>query len=198
MTRSATATRDPSPKGGGGPSDEALVAACAGGDRAALSTLFHRHSEALYRFLARLSGVQDRDLDDLVQATFVAVSRSAARFSGSSSVRTWIFGIAANLARKHVRSEVRGRSAHSSLETIPVAGPLQPDAAAEHRQALARIDAALEALPHDLKAVFVMCVIEGASGKDAAEALGVREGTLWRRLHEARTALREAVEGMRR
>lgn len=180
-----------------GPSDEALIAACARGDRTALSTLFHRHSEALYRFASRLSGIQDRDLDDLVQATFVAVSRSAARFSGSSSVRTWIFSIAANLAKKQVRSEVRGRSARTRFEAIPMAGPVPPDSAAEQRQALARIDAALAELPHDLKAVFVLCVIEGASGKQAAEALGVREGTVWRRLHEARTALRNAVEGMR-
>lgn len=180
------------------PSDEALIAACGRGDRAALSTLFHRHSEALYRFVSRLSGVQDRDLDDLVQATFVAVSRSVRRYSGSSSVRTWIFGIAANLARKHVRSEVRGRSARMTFESIPVSGPAQPDSAAEQRQALARIDAALAALPHDLRAVFVLCVIEGASGKQAAAALGVPQGTVWRRLHEARAALRDAVEGMRR
>lgn len=181
-----------------GPSDEALLAACAKGDRTALSTLFHRHSEALYRFTSRLAGIQDRDLDDLVQATFVQVSRSASRFSGSSSVRTWIFGIAANLARKHVRSEVRGRSARTTFESIPVAGAVQPDSAAEQRQALARIEAALAALPHDLRAVFVLCVMEGASGKQAAQALGVPQGTVWRRLHEARAALRDAVEGMRR
>ncbi|AKU91187.1 RNA polymerase sigma factor [Vulgatibacter incomptus] len=190
-------SRRPAANGAEEPSDEALLAACAGGDRTALADLFHRHSAALYGFLSRFPGVDDRDLDDLVQATFVAVHRSATRFEGSSSVRTWIFGIAANLVRKHVRGEVHGRNVRNKVEELPVPEPIRPDAEAEHRQALARIDAALAELPHDLKAVFTLCVIEGASGKEAARALGIREGTLWRRLHEARTALRRAVDGMR-
>lgn len=180
-----------------GASDEALIAACAAGDRMALAELFHRHNAALYAFLSRFSSVDDRDLDDLVQATFVAVHRSAARFEGSSAVRTWIFGIAVNLVGKHVRGEVQGRTMRTKVEELPVAEPIRPDVEAENRQALARIDAALATLPHDLKAVFTLCVIEGASGKDAARALGIREGTLWRRLHEARTALRRAVDGER-
>ena len=185
-----------SPEDRGEPSDEALVASCAKGDHAALSALFRRHSEGLYAFLARFSGVDDGDLDDLVQATFVSVNRSAARFAGASSVRTWIFGMGANLVRKHVRGEMRNRSMRTRFETVPVVEPERPDAAAEHRQALARIDAALAQLPLELREVFVLCVIEGVSGKEAARALGAREGTIWRRLHEARTALRHAMDGV--
>jgi RNA polymerase sigma-70 factor (ECF subfamily) len=60
---------------------------------------------------------------------------------------------------------------------------------------MARLKAAMEGLPHDLREVFVMCDLEEIRGVDAARVLDIREGTLWRRLHEARKALREALEG---
>jgi RNA polymerase sigma-70 factor (ECF subfamily) len=69
-----------------------------------------------------------------------------------------------------------------------------PDSLVEHRQLLRRLETALADLPHQLRVVFVLCAVEEVPGKEAAHVLGIREGTLWRRLHEARTALREAVE----
>ena len=56
-----------------------------------------------------------------------------------------------------------------------------------------RLLVALDDLPHDLREAFVMCDLEEVAGVDVARALGVREGTLWRRLHEARRALRCAL-----
>lgn len=176
-------------------SDAALVAACATGDPAALAALFRRHSPALVRFLSRLVGVDSRDVDDLVQATFLAVSHASASFAGASSVKTWLFGIASNIAGKHVRSEVRRRSMRDNVAKLAVVEPIGPDSLAEHRQLLRRLETALANLPHELRVVFVLCVVEGVPGKEAAHVLGLREGTLWRRLHEARTELRQAVEG---
>ena len=57
--------------------------------------------------------------------------------------------------------------------------------------------AAVASLPYELRVVFVMIVIEGASGREAAVALDLREGTLWRRLYEARSAIRAVVEAGR-
>src|SRR5262245_36285719 len=88
-------------------SDEALVAACATGDAVALEALFDRYCEAVYCFLDRMSGTDERDLEDLVQLVFLEVQRAAASFRGGSKVKTWLFGIAVNVARNHVRSEVR-------------------------------------------------------------------------------------------
>jgi RNA polymerase sigma-70 factor (ECF subfamily) len=179
-------------------SDEALLAACATGDAAGLAALFRRHNAAVYRFLSRMAGVDDRDLDDLVQATFLAVRDAAARYRGGSSVRTWVFAIALNVARNHVRAEIRRRGARSNLEELaPSPGPAL-DALVDQRQALARVEAALSDLPHDLRAAFVLCALEGIPGREAAEVLGVRQGTLWRRVFEARTRLRDALEGRAR
>ncbi len=50
-------------------------------------------------------------------------------------------------------------------------------------------------LPHELRAAIVIVDLEGEKGSDAAAALGIPEGTLWRRLFQARTALRKAIDG---
>lgn len=175
-------------------SDEALLAGSATGDAASLTALYRRHHRTLYRFLARLAGVDERDLDDLVQGTFLAIHGAAASYRGTSSVRTWMIGIAINVAGKHVRGEVRRKA--FTLRAQELAPPSAEDVAAqaEHRQTLDRLAAALRRLPHDLRVVFVLVVLEDMPGREAAQLLGIREGTLWRRLHEARTELRRAVE----
>ncbi len=179
-------------------SDSALVAACAVGEPAALGALFDRHHVAVHRFLSRLAPVGDSDLDDLVQCTFLELWRSAARYRGDSAVRSWIFGIAANLGRHHVRGEARRRIAMSGLAELPAASGARPDDQAAHRELLSRLAAALAELPHDLRVAFVMCDLEAIPGVEAARTLGVREGTLWRRLHHARKSLRTAMEGRTR
>jgi RNA polymerase sigma-70 factor, ECF subfamily len=175
-------------------SDEALLAACAQGDAAALGALFDRHHRAVYRFVARLSMADDADLDDLVQSTFLTVQRSARRFRGGSAVRTWIFGVAVNI----VRREARGRGRRQRLAAAVAHEPRRPsiglDEAAARRQQVARLLTALADLPEPLRAGFVMCQLEGIPGPEAARALGVRVGTLYRRLHDARRRLRVVLE----
>ena len=179
-------------------SDEALLAGCAAGERAALGALFDRHHAVAYRFLARLSGAAERDLDDLVQATFLEVPRAAGRYRGTARVSTWLLAVAANVARHHARAEGRLRKAHAQLAEVPRGGGSRPDETAERRQLVARLAAALLDLSHDLRVAFVMCDVEEVPGVEAARVLKVRAGTLWRRLHDARRALRAALEGDRR
>jgi RNA polymerase sigma-70 factor (ECF subfamily) len=179
-------------------SDEALLAGCASGERAALGALFDRHHGAVYRFLARVSGAVERDLDDLVQATFLEVPGAAGRYRGTARVPTWLLAVAANVTRHHARAEGRRRKAHAQLAEVPPGGSPRPDEALERRQLVLRLGAALADLSYDLRVVFVMCDVEEVPGVEAARVLGVREGTLWRRLHDARRVLRAALEGDRR
>ncbi len=174
-------------------SDEALVAACATGELAALGALYDRHATGVRRFLARLSGTDDRDLDDLVQTTFEAVPRAAGSFDGRSEVRTWLIGIANNTARHHVRSEIRRRRlADATRANIGVtSGDATGDILARERAAA--LHDAISALPMKLREAFVMVYLEGLSGAEAGRLLGVREGSIWKRLHEARALLRDRL-----
>lgn len=177
-------------------SDEALLAACAVGDAPSLGALFDRHRAAVHRYVSRLTGTDARDLDDLVQQTFVEVPRSAPRYSGRATVRTWILGIASNVVRHHVRAEARRRAATTRYADQPHAVPSGPHDLARRQQLLAKLEDALMDLPLTQREVFVLCDLEGVPGAEAARALEIREGTLWWRLAEARKALRRALEGM--
>jgi RNA polymerase sigma-70 factor (ECF subfamily) len=178
--------------------DEELLTSFSRGEGDALGELFDRHHRSIYRFLSRSARVRDADLDDLVQATFVEAARSAPRYDGRASVRTWLFGIAVNVGRHHVRSLVRRRKWMADTEEerpSQVPGRDRPDHAAEHREMLERLSRAVDALPDPLREVFVACEIEDLPGAEVARVLGIREGTLWRRLHDARMAVRTALGG---
>jgi RNA polymerase sigma-70 factor (ECF subfamily) len=171
-----------------------LIEACARGEGEALGVVFDRHHLAVYRFLSRLSGTNRGDLDDLVQETFVRVGRAAPRFARRSTARSWIFAIASHVAVDHVRSESRRRELlGASVIELPQS-PDRPDRETEGRETLTRFCTALDELPHDLRLTYVMCELEDTPGKEAAEVLGVPEGTIWRRLHDARRALKDAMD----
>ena len=169
-------------------SDAGLVAACAAADRTARALLFERHVDAIHRFVGRMKGSDADAIDDLVQMTFVRAFQSAGRFHGTSA-RSWLYGIAANVVREHARKEIRRKRALSLVaDELPRATP-------GHDLMLAKLPAAIEALPHELRAAFVLVDMEGEKGVDAAAALGIPEGTLWRRVFNARTALRKVLAG---
>jgi len=175
-------------------SDEALLAACATGDAAALGALFDRFCDSVYRFAARLQLTDDLARDDLVQATFLEVCRTAGAFRGTSSVKTWILGIAANVARHTLRGERRRRVHQARYLERLTAPPVQVDVQVDRRLLLERIARALGGLTRDQQIAFILCDLEQLPGVEVARVLAIPEGTLWRRLHHARRAMRAALE----
>jgi RNA polymerase sigma-70 factor, ECF subfamily len=86
-------------------SDRALVSAVAEGDQAALGALYDRFHRDVHRFIGHLARRDESIVDDLLQTSFIEAYRSAPRFRGASTVKTWLFGIAANVVRNHFRGE---------------------------------------------------------------------------------------------
>jgi RNA polymerase sigma-70 factor (ECF subfamily) len=176
-------------------SDEGLVSACAVGDGAALGALFDRHFEAVRGFLARSAGTDERDLDDLVQLTFAEVPRAARRFDRRAQVRTWLLGIATNIVRHHVRAEIRRKRLSGAVAASPRPTAVDGAAALLEQERSARLHQAILDLPEKLREPFVLVYLEGVAGRDVAQLLGLHEGTLWKRLHQGRALLREALGG---
>ncbi len=174
-------------------SDEALLAACAVGDSSALGALFDRHHEAVYRLVSRLLRMEASEIDDIVQITFLEAWRSAAKYSAKGAVKSFLFGVAANTVRHHVRSSKRRRDAFADWQP-PAVAMTAPDEALSRAQQVQTLAAALDRLPHDLRVAYVLCDLEDVPGVEVARMIDVRAGTLWRRLHDARKALREAIE----
>lgn len=174
-------------------SDEALLAACGTGDGAALGALFDRFHVAVYRVAGRFPLTDDAARDDVVQATFLEVRRAAHTYRGTASVKVWILGIAANIARRMYRGETRRRVRQATYLAMPRAPLASVDDQVERRQLLARIQRAIAELPLHQQVAFVLCDLEQLPCTEVARTLGIPDGTLGRRLHDARRAVRAAV-----
>jgi RNA polymerase sigma-70 factor (ECF subfamily) len=175
-------------------SDEALVAACGTGDVTALGALFDRFHTAVFRFAGRLSSSDEMGRDDLVQATFLELPRAARSYRGTSTVKTWILGIAVNVARHALRGERRRRARQARYLDHMTAMPPHVDEQVEQRMLLARVEEVVAGLPRDLQVAFILCDLERLPSREVAQVLEIPEGTLWRRLHNARKAVRDAIE----
>ena len=176
--------------------DLALMRAAATGDEAAAAAFFKRFHGSVLGFLSRMIGRDDPELDDLVQATFLTALDSAERFEGRSQVRTWVLGIAANKARTHRRGAGRRRTALAAIpeETQKIPSPSD---GVKREQLRERLATAVDGLSAREREAFLLCDVEGVGGNVAAETLGVPQGTMWRRLHDARAKLRKALAGER-
>ena len=170
-----------------------LVHAVASGDRDALGALFDLYRRDVFAFLHRLTRASNHELDDLVQTTFLAVPAAAKRYRGNAQVRTWLLGIAANVGRSFCRSESRRRRALAHLAVEPVREPDRPDEEVSRKESMRQLAEAIERLPYRIRVAYVLTVVEGTTGREVASVLGIREGTLWRRVHDARRRLRKAL-----
>jgi RNA polymerase sigma factor (sigma-70 family) len=176
------------------PADADLVRSLVGGDLRALGLLFDRFEPDVKRLVGRMN-VPAADVDDLVQLVFLDCARSAANYDDRWPVRSWLFGIALMVLRRHRRSVAQiaarvGRWAREN-DSIP---PARPDDLAENRELAHVADRALSQLTQKKREVFAMVVLEGMAGEDVAKVLGIPVATVWTRLHHARRELRDALK----
>src|SRR5688500_15265055 len=148
------------------------VEALARGDAAALRETYRRHHVSVRAFAGRLLG--DRDAaEDLVHDVFVALPKAVARFRGECSFEGFLISIAANLARRHLRSSKRRRAAMSRLSLEPPGQVARPDQAASDAELALRLMRALDELPDKLRVSFVLVQIEERDASEVAIILGV-------------------------
>ena len=148
-------------------------------DTAAFEELVRLYQAPVWRFLRHLVG--DADLaEDLTQETFLRAYRQLSRFRSRSKFSTWLFQIARNAAVDAQRGDARRRRLGQRL----VAPRDVPSPAAAHE-----IDAALASLSPRLREALVVVEVLGFPYRRAAEMLSVPEGTVKRRVFDARKRL---------
>lgn len=175
--------------------DDALMAAAAGGDRDAFATLYHRRRPDVYRFALHMTGSASA-ADDVVQDVFMTVIHEARRYvPGRATVVAWMLGI----ARNHARRRLAERS-HEPLERAgtQAAPGVDPDLSLAGAQDVERLRCALRALPVAYREAIVLCDLQELSYEDAAAAAGCAIGTIRSRLHRGRAQLMRAMRGGRR
>ena len=177
-----------------GPTDaDAMAASVHDADRFAL--IFDRHFASIHRFLHRRVG---RDLaDELSAETFAeAFRRRAVYDSRLAGVRPWLFGIAINLLRHHLRAERRRLHAYARTGVDPV---LDPDLDAADARVDAgtlgpRLASCLASLKGGDRDVLLLYAWADLRYEEIAQALGLPIGTVRSRLHRARRRIRELLE----
>jgi RNA polymerase sigma-70 factor (ECF subfamily) len=172
----------PSPE----PPDTIALRRVARGDLSGLGELYDRYAVHLLRFTARVAPKQDAE--DLVQATFMKVVRSAATYDGrADSARSWLFGIAARLVQERHRAWVRLTRALTHVARI---GDVSRTLAVLVDSPRTDLERGLSALSDAKRVVIVLAEIEGYTCDEIAEMLEIPVGTVWTRLHHARKELR--------
>jgi RNA polymerase sigma-70 factor, ECF subfamily len=168
----------------------ALVQRARGGDPRAFERLYRQHTGRVYALCLRL--VRDPALaEDCTQEAFVNAWRGLKSFETRSAFGTWLHRIAVNvvLARRR-RSE-------------PVIEPLPDEDQAELTESdwtldtpveVSEIESAVAGLPQGARDVLVLCGIHGYSHGEAAQMLGIAEGTCKAQLHRARALLRQRLD----
>ena len=182
--------------------DRADMERLAAGHDAALNDLMERHATPVFHFLCRMTGSED-DANDLAQETFARVFRSRGSFRAEQRFSTWLFTIAANLARNHFRWRARhpgvsleaeiGATEQSLADTLPSPAPSPGETALAAERAAAVRDA-VHRLPEDLREAVVLCEWEEHSVVEAAVILEATTKAVESRLYRARQILRTQLK----
>ena len=134
------------------------------------SALYDAHFDFVWRSLRRL-GVPVSSLDDATQDVFVIAFRRHDDFEGRSAVKTWLFGIAWNVARNLSRSKSRREDPLS--EALVDGRHLGQEEAAARSEAVKTLYELLDGLDDDKRAVFVMAELEEMGAREIAAVTGV-------------------------
>ncbi len=170
------------------PTDDALLARFARGDRAAVDDLFRRYRGVAFRVAYRLLG-RETDALDAVQDGFIKALGHLEGFRGASSFKTWLLRVVSNAALDVGRHRKRDDARRREPAGVPTAAP-RPDAGLERADLRRAIDDALARLPEAQRRTFVLHVDGGLSYREVADALGVSIGTVMSRLFYARQKLK--------
>jgi RNA polymerase sigma-70 factor (ECF subfamily) len=167
----------------------------------AFDALFERHAGSIRRHLLRIVR-DDHTAEDLVQEVFLRVWTRAEQWNGQGAFKGWLFRIATNVALNHLRSQ--RRRPQQPLETVEDLdgeesadtpawlvdnASLGPDEALEASEQSSRLQQIIRDLPVDKREVFHLVHQMEMSLREAADELGIPEGTAKSRLHYARERL---------
>lgn len=148
----------------------------------AVQELFRAYRAPLLALCVNITGSRT-DAEDALQEVFLAAHRALPRFRGEARLSTWLWRIAVRAA---LAARTRPERAESELPELP--GP-PPERALQARDEARRVAAAMARLTAEHRVVLSLFAVDGLRHADIAAVLGVAEGTVWSRLHEARRAL---------
>jgi RNA polymerase sigma-70 factor (ECF subfamily) len=164
-------------------------------DRDRFEHIHSRYCDGVWRYVRRL-GLTAAEADDAMQQVFLVVAQRLSTIR-SESERSFVYEVASRVA-----SEVRRRAARRyevGAPTDTLEAPLShPDDMLEEQRRRRLLDDVLQAMPAELREVFVLFELEELSMKEIAAVLGIPPGTVASRLRRARDEFKERAARLRR
>lgn len=167
----------------------ALVERARAGDTRAFERLYREHAGRVYGLCLRMTR-EPHTAEDCTQETFINAWRALAQFETRSSLGTWLHRIAVNVALARRRKAARDEP----LAAVEVEEQgAEPEWTLETPVEVREIEDAIGSLPEGARDALVLHALYGYSHTEAAQMLGVAEGTCKAQLHRARKLLRERL-----
>ncbi|ANM14863.1 MULTISPECIES: RNA polymerase sigma factor [unclassified Rhizobium] len=184
--------------------DADLVPLAKIGDEVAIRAIIQLHNQRLFR-TARAVIRDDAEAEDVVQASYIKAFASLSAFRGEAELSTWLTRITLNEALGRVRAQknttgleeidMQATSAGGQVVQFPSSlSATDPETELSRSQARQLLEQAVDELPDDFRAIFVLRDVEGMSTDEAASYLGIRPETAKTRLHRARKMMRQSIE----
>ncbi|MEQ1842540.1 MAG: sigma-70 family RNA polymerase sigma factor [Verrucomicrobiales bacterium] len=186
--------------------DRDLVARAQDGDTKAFDELVRKHSAKLYSLVYNMTSNHE-DTNDLLQDIFAKAYRSLKRFQGKSAFYTWIYSIAVNMTLNFLKKRNRQRklslddvdqNIQNDADFIEQTSKTDPVKEVNILELQARLNAAMQTLSEDHRAVVTMFDIMGLPHNQISAILGVSPGTVRSRLFYAHRQLQNYLEEFRR
>lgn len=180
--------------------DQVLVERAQSGDKRAFELLVNKYHRKLGRLLSRM--VRDAaEVEDITQETFIKAYRALPGFRGESAFYTWLYRIGVNTAKNYlvarkkmpVSSDVQSEDAENYEEGDLLRDIATPDAELHTKQIAQAVNAAVDALPEELRTAITLREIEGMSYEAIAEMMNCPIGTVRSRIFRAREAIAERI-----
>jgi RNA polymerase sigma-70 factor (ECF subfamily) len=170
-----------------GTPDETLASAAASGDRDAFAALVGRHYDRIFALAFRLTGSR-AEAEDLTQDICIALPAKLAGYRQAARFTTWLFRVTANAAhdrRRRASSHARAADGWGDWELGRRAADVEAAAAGDW------LGAAMARLSPELRDTVALTLGEELTQREAAEVLGLSEGTVAWRMSEVKRRLRE-------
>src|ERR671932_2582575 len=175
--------------------DEDLISLIEAGDAEAFSTLYERHSRAVYSLAYRMVG-EKQAAEDLAQDAFIKVWRNAASYRAErGSVRTWILSIVHNRGIDQLRSTASRRRTQEKIEaSAPRSQPSEAFAQSWRNSQREQVREALKTLPSEQLKILELAYFSGYTHVEIAELLSLPLGTVKGRMRLGLKKIRDFFE----
>ena len=171
-----------------------LVRRAQQGDADAFEQLVTPYEQKIYALCLRMMAHRE-DAQDAAQEAMLRIWQKLPQFRGDAAFSTWVYRVTAALCMDALRK--RQRTQKESLEVLSETGfdaqddAPTPEEATEQKAQRAMIAEAVDAVPEQMRSVFLLRDVHGLSVEDTAKALGVSAGTVKSRLSRAREKIAE-------